>query len=353
MHPLGFMRSTLQNQSFGGLAYIVLAAVVLALGDGLVKLLSAQISVWQLVVLRGLVAVPLLGVFMCRFARHGLRAKHRFWVGVRSLLLVAMWILVYLALAGLALPTVSAALYTAPLIITLLCALEPGRRLALGEIGAVILGFIGVLILLRPGTSAFSPMLWLPLAGAVLYALAALITATKCRDESPLVMSMGVQIAFLGVGLIALGVFASVDMPTSWQQAAPFVARGWPALAGMDLSMLAGLIVALAVIAVLASAAMGRAYQMAPASLVAAGDYSYLVFSTLWGFLLFGHLPDQWGVVGMALIAVAGLYATRGGGNDHGNGDQASGRHRLGQDSRSRRARPRLLRRERLPNAPA
>ena len=102
MHPL--MRSTLQNQSFGGLAYIVLAAVVLALGDGLVKLLSAQISVWQLVVLRGLVAVPLLGVFMCRFARHGLRAKHRFWVGVRSLLLVAMWILVYLALAGLALP---------------------------------------------------------------------------------------------------------------------------------------------------------------------------------------------------------------------------------------------------------
>ena len=117
--------------------------------------------------------------------------------------------------------------------------------------------------------------------------------------------------------------------------------------------MLAGLMVALAVIAVLASAAMGRAYQMAPAPLVAAGDYSYLVFSTLWGFLLFGHLPDQWGVVGMALIAVAGLYATRGGGNDHGNGDWASGRHRLGQDSRSRRARPRLLRRERLPNAPA
>ena len=222
------MRSTLQNQSLGGLAYIVLAAVVLALGDGLVKLLSEQISVWQLVVLRGVVAVPLLGVFMGRFVRHGLRARHRFWVGVRSLLLVVMWILVYLALVGLALPTVSAALYTAPLIITLLCALEPGRRLAWGEIGAVILGFIGVLVLLRPGTSAFSPMLWLPLAGAVLYALAALITATKCRDESPLVMSMGVQLAFLGVGLIALGVLAVIDIPTSWQQAAPFVASGWP-----------------------------------------------------------------------------------------------------------------------------
>ena len=341
MHPLSFLRRSLANESFAGLSYIVLAAVVLALGDGLVKLAADQISVWQLIVLRAVVAVPLLGVFMVSYARRGLRARHSFWIGVRSLLLVVMWVLVYLALTGLALPTVSAALYTAPLIITVLCALEPGRRLAAGEIGAVVLGFIGVLVLLRPGSSAFSPMLWLPLTGAVLYALAALITATKCRDESPLVMSMGVQIAFLAVGLVALGVFAMFDMPATWQTVAPFVARGWPSLDGVDLPYLGALIVALAVIAVVASAAMGRAYQMAPAPLVAAGDYSYLVFSTLWGFLLFDHLPDRWGVIGMALIAVAGLYATRSGPTDDGNNEIDRSDASVKDKSPGRRSRPR------------
>lgn len=307
------------RDAVGGLGYIVLAAVALALADGLVKILSSEISVWQLMVLRALVALPILAVVAARRGAGRLWPKRPGWVALRSLLLVAMWVLVYVALTGLPLPSVSAALYCSPLLITLFCALMPGRGLSRGEAGAVVLGFVGVLVLLRPGTQAFSPMLWLPLAGAALYALAALLTATHCRDESPLALAAGVQLAFLIAGGLALTGFFLVATPTGWHEAAPFVADAWQPVAGDALPKVAAFIGALAVIAVVASAAMARAYQIAPAPLVAAGDYSYLVFSALWSVLLFDHLPDIWAWTGITLIVIAGLLATRGSGQDGGD----------------------------------
>ncbi|WP_423821952.1 DMT family transporter [Salinisphaera sp. SPP-AMP-43] len=298
----------------GGLGYIVLAAVVLALGDGLVKIVSHTVSVWQLIFIRSVVALPLLWVLLLtRRAPLARRTKNLGWLGLRSVLLVAMWILVYLALTQLSLPSVSAALYSAPVLITVMSALAPGRRLGRGEIGAVALGFVGVLVLLRPGTSAFSPMLILPLVGAVFYALAAMLTASHCREESPLLMALGVHMVFLFAGLLGLLGTSVVSLPASWQESAPFVATGWHTLSIPALAEVAPIVVALAVIAVVASAAMARAYQMAPAPLVAAGDYSYLVFSALWSLLLFSHVPDLWAIGGMLMIAVAGVCATGGG----------------------------------------
>lgn len=286
-----------------GLGFIVLAAVLLALGDGVIKLVSGQITVWQLVLLRSMIAVPALLVLLFLRRSRSIWPKQKLWVGVRSLLLVGMWLLVYAALPSLDMPTVSAALYTAPLLICVLSAISSGR-LKEANLSAVTIGFVGVLVLLRPGTDAFSPMLLLPLAAAVLYAFAALVTGCQCREESPLAMSLAFNLGFLGVG--AFGVLL-----LAWQP--------WPALAAESPFVLGhlqpvtwtmgGVVVLLAAIMVVANVSMARAYQIGPAPVVAAGDYSYLVFSALWSIVLFKTLPDTVSCIGIGLILWAGLQS--------------------------------------------
>lgn len=297
----------------GGLGCIVFAAVVLALGDGLVKIVSDQVSVWQLVFLRSLIAVPMIAL-LATFARSSgvSRPRRPGWVALRSLLLVGMWIIVYLALTRLTLPVVSAGLYTAPVLISLLVALRPGRALARMELVGVTLGFAGVLVLLRPGGSAFSPMMLLPVGGAVLYALAALITASRCRAESPLIMALAMHMLFLIVGSVGLAVVPSFAATRVSDPGLAFITTGWHAITMTSAVWIGPLLAGLAAIAVAASVAMARAYQMAPAPLVAVGDYSYLVFSGFWSLMLFGQVPDVLAIVGMALIALAGVVGTRG-----------------------------------------
>lgn len=305
----------------GGIGCIVLAAVVLALGDGLVKIVSAQVSVWQLVFLRSLVALPLVAILVALgVSRRTLWPKRASWVVLRSVLLVAMWVIVYVALTQLTLPVVSAGLYSAPILISIMVALQPGRSLSTREIVGVALGLVGVLILLRPGDAAFTPMLFLPLAGAVLYALAAMITASRCRDESPICLALGMHLLFLLVGVAGLVLTPFFSPGPVSGPSVTFIASGWHALDVTKLIWIAPLIVALAAIAVTASIAMARAYQMAPEPMVAAGDYSYLVFSGFWSLVLFAQVPDTTSVLGMALIALAGISATRGGdcGAHHG-----------------------------------
>lgn len=310
MNLFGFRVSPAQ----GGLGCIVFAAVVLALGDGLVKIVSDHVSVWQLVFLRSLVALPMIAM-LTTFVRSAsmLRPRRPGWVVLRSVLLVAMWGIVYLALTQLTLPVVSAGLYTAPILISLMVALRPGRALARMEIVGVAIGFAGVLILLRPGGSAFSLMMLLPVGGAVLYALAAVLTASRCRDESPLAMALAMHVLFLIVGVAGLVAVPSLAPESVSDPSLVFVATGWHAIAMTSAVWIGPLIAGLAAIAVAASIAMARAYQMASAPMVAAGDYSYLAFSGFWSLVLFSQVPDMLAMVGMVLIALAGVAATRGG----------------------------------------
>jgi len=297
------------------LGYIMLAGVSLALGDGIVKLVSGQVSLWQLIMLRSLLAVPVLAGILIVRRRCALWPKRSLWVGVRSLLLAGMWLMVYAALPNLDMPTVSAALYAAPLLITVFSAAS-GGRLRDANFSAVALGFVGVLLLLRPGTSAFSPTLLLPLGGAVLYALAALVTGSQCRDESPLVLSLALNIVFLAVGAVGVGLLWLHPLPQLAAQSS-FVFGGLHALDGTTLAATA----ALGIIMIVANICMARAYQIGPAPVVAAGDYSYLVFSALWSVLLFHSVPDWLALAGIGLIITAGGLSVRSqaGGASQGN----------------------------------
>lgn len=284
---------------------ILLAVLALSLGDAVIKAISVGFPLWQVYVLRSLLALPaLLAAFRLRRARPPVSLA---WTTLRSLLLCVMWIAYYASLPHIPLAAAAAAYYTSPLFITLFAGLFARERV--GPLGwfAVLLGFAGVLVVLRPDAEAFSAYGLLPVLAAVLYALAMVLTRTKCRSEDPVTLSVALNLAFVAVGAAGSLAVEAVEPQAVLGLDDPFLFGGWVALGATEwaaLALLAGAIV-------VGSLGAAVAYQAAPASLVATFDYAYLVFAALWALLLLGERPGAATLLGMAMIAGAGMLAVR------------------------------------------
>jgi drug/metabolite transporter (DMT)-like permease len=289
-----------------GVVVMVATAFVMAFGDALVKHVSADVTVWQIYVLRSLVAIPAtIALLLCSGPAMAVLPKSLGWVCLRSALLMVMWLAFYAALPVLSLPVVAAAYYAGPLFITLFSAALIGEPVGPRRWAAIVLGFVGILAILRPGTEAFSCLTLLPIASAVAYALAAMVTRAKCIDERPLVLSLALNVAFLIVGMIGTAALV-IGAPTESQAAAyPFLLGRWTAMGPREWSV----ILLLAVLIVAISAGVAKAYQSGPPAVIATFDYTYLVFAALWSFAFFSELPDAMTVTGILLIAGAGILA--------------------------------------------
>jgi len=248
-------------------------------------------------------AFPLL-VLVARGDLRALWPRALGWAALRGVLLTAMYVAFYAALPLLALSTVAAAYYTGPLFIVLLAAALLGERLGRREGIAVAFGFVGVLIIVQPGADAFSVWALLPVAAAALYAAANVLTRKRCLDESPIALSAALNVVFILCGAI-MTVALLIASPSAETVASnPFLFGEWRTLDANDWAAVSGLAVA----TVLIHLALAGAYQSAPAQRIAAFDYAYLIFAVAWGALLFAETPTVSTLVGMAMIAGAGLF---------------------------------------------
>ena len=274
---------------------ILSSVTAMAFADALVKLASDDLTVWQVFVARSAVALPLLAVLM-RATCTPLRPTAPGWTLVRCAFLVLCWLCFYASLPVLSLAVAAVAMYSAPIMIALMSAAVLGEPVTRRQWFAVVLGFLGVVAVLRPGSDAFTWTTLLPVFGAVLYAGAMVLTRGKTRHEPPLVLGFALQGAFLVTG--AVGSFmVGPDLGYA------FLQGGWPPLAPRDwaLTALLGLLSAGYFVGV------ARAYQTGTPSVIATFDYAYLISAALWGVVFFADTPDAWTVVGMVLITAAGL----------------------------------------------
>ncbi|MDW5318467.1 DMT family transporter [Rhizobium sp. PL01] len=290
---------------------IVASVFMLAFGDAVVKQSSADFSIWQLFVARGLVTVPLLFGFARLMApASSLLPKAVGWVFIRSMLIVLMWISYYAALPFMSLSVAATALYTTPLFIALFSATLIGEPVGTRRWLGILLGFIGVLVILRPAANDFSPVALLPILAAILYALAAVITRSKCADEDPLSVAMGLNLCVVITG--ALGVGGIMFVPIAGEPTFPFLQSPWMAMSGWTWAI----IVLLGILLVAESIGVAKAYQIAPAAIIGTFDYSYLVFAVFWGFVFFSEIPDVLSILGICLILTAGWLVVRGSSRD-------------------------------------
>lgn len=285
-------------------ALMVFALCLLAFQDALIKLYSADISLWQFQFVRSACNLALLLLFV-RIAWQGtLRWPERIGpVVARSLLLVGAMVMLFGGIPFLTLSEIAAGLYVFPLFVTVLSGTVLGERVGPRRASAVIAGFAGALLILKPGTEGFSFVSLMPVAAGLFYATMVLVTRRYCRRESPATLACGVAIAFFSLGSLGLIVF-EIAQPTELSESWPFLFTGWSTLSWP----LFGIIVFCSCINLTSNISLARAYQSAESSWLVPFDYSYLVFATLWGIALFGDVPDALSVAGMLMIAGSGVY---------------------------------------------
>ena len=302
------------SESSGGDNVVLAVAVILAtdlalsLGDAAIKQVSADFVLWQIFVFRSMIAIPcLIAIIRLRPRPASLAPRHLGWVALRSLMLTFMWVAYYAALPHLALGIAAAAYYTLPFFVTLFAKLFIGDKIGLTGWGAILVGFVGVLLILKPSAEGFNGYALLPVISAILYALAMILTRTKCREENPLVLSLSLNISFIVVGLLATLLIAMTGGPADEAQGKSFLFGAWSVMGRTEwLTM-----VLLAAALIIGSVGAAIAYQSGPPAIVAPFDFAYVGFAALWGVLFFAERLDGVTVAGMVLIVAAGVLAVR------------------------------------------
>jgi drug/metabolite transporter (DMT)-like permease len=284
---------------------ILFTVFAMSAGDALVKSMGAAstVGLWQLFAVRSLLVLPVLLAAGLYFGIGTLLPRSILWVGLRAALLVMVWIAYYAALPNLPLSAAAAALYTLPLFIVGFSALWTHDRVTPRHGVAAALGFIGVALVLRPGTEAFSPYALLPVLAAMLFAGAMVLTRTRCQGEHPLAMVLGLHLAFILAGAVGLLVLALVPGLAGDS----FLSDTWHSLTWPEWQIM----VLLALSILIASVGTAIAYQKAPTSIIGTFEFAYVGFAVLWGILFFAELPDLLTLAGLALIVLAGVLTVR------------------------------------------
>lgn len=290
------------DKPYLGIAIILASVTAMAFADAVVKLVSADLTIWQVFTARSVFALGCL-LILARLRGTGTAAWASRWVVARSALLVLTWLVFYASFPVLELSVAATAVYTNPIITALLSAVLLGQRVSSRQWLGVSLGFLGVAAILKPGAEDFSWVVALPLLGAVLYSLAMVLTRGKCQDQSAIALAIGLHAGFLATGLIAVAGLALLGLEAATRDAYPFLLGGWAEMGAREW----GLMALLGVLSAAFFLGVARAYQIAPPQIIATFDYGYLVSAALWGLVFFAERPDGLTVAGMVLITLAGL----------------------------------------------
>ncbi len=300
--PLGPYH-TLPASTFAGILLVLAATFAISLQDVIFKAFGNTMTLWQIFALRGALAIPLFlmlrrphgaGIFVQAFQP---------WVMLRAWCMTLTFLAFYAAIPFLSLSTLGAANYMAPIFVALLSAFAIRERVTWRGWLAVLIGFAGVLVLLRPGTDAFSVWALLPLTGAMFYACGHILTRTKCRDVPVSAMALAVILATMCAGILGSLIISLAPPGTAVSLATPYLLGGWSPLDLAECLILA----ALTLLTVAATLLLAGAYKAAPPSTAATFEYSYLVFVALWDMVFFATPPGGMTLLGMAMIVGAGL----------------------------------------------
>ena len=269
----------------GGILTICAGVAFVVLNDALAKVLTERYGPIQIIFLRNVIALPMvaLAILLMR-GRSALRSEHVRLHAFRGLLILLAAYLLFSSLAFLPLPEAIALVFAAPMFVTALSVPLLGEAVGWRRWGAVILGFVGVLILVRPGGATFQTASLLPVGTAFLYALFMISARWIGRNESLWTMMFFVML-----------------FPTVY--AAPFALWAWNPVQAGDLRLFVGM----AIFGSLGITLIGQAFRMAPAAVVAPFDYTALVWATVLGFLIGGDTPALWTVVGTLVIVASGI----------------------------------------------
>ena len=287
-----------------GILCLVCSVALLTVSDSIVKLLSPNYALHEIMLFRALFAmVVVIGIVQLEGGFVILKTRRPLLHFIRGSMLVLANMFFFLGLASLPIAETVALFYSAPLFICLLSQLVLAQKVSLHRWAAIFIGIIGVVVMLRPGTEIFKIASLLPIMAAFAYACMVIITSKLGMQDKAGTMTFYIQFAFIVISsIIGLSVgdgrFYTPDNPTLG-----FLLRSWslPTISDMGLIAACGFFVAVG------GYLLSQAYRIGQASLMAPFEYSSMPIALLLGYLVWGDWPDHYSMAGSLLIISSGI----------------------------------------------
>jgi len=283
--PAALAPQEAEERPFAAIGLVLMSLVVFSGLDAISKILVADYSPVLITWGRYGANLMLLLPFMLRAGARpfatagiGLQIGRGFAMGGSSVLFIA-------GLAQMAMPDATAVAFAAPLMVTALSIPFLGERVGIRRWSAVAVGFVGVMVIVQPGSSSFHLASLFPLASAACWAAGLIITRRiKTRDATLTTLLYTTLVAFL---------IMTAFLPWVWQ---PLPLRAL------------GLILVMGVLSSAGQYFLLLGYQRGPASLLAPFSYMQIITSTFWSAVLFGTWPGAATLIGAPIVVASGLY---------------------------------------------
>jgi drug/metabolite transporter (DMT)-like permease len=273
------------GRPLAGIGLMLAGIAMFSVNDALGKWLLVNYSVGELLLIRSAAALLLLGPFIRNSGTAAFVTAPQPALQIARIVLSALetamffWAVSYLPLAD------TVTFYLAgPIYVTALSVFLLGETVGWRRWSAVMVGFVGVVLALRPSAASFTLPALIALGGSIFFAI--LMITTRMLRKTPDTVLISAQI-------VATLLFGAVFAPLGWVT---------PSLRDFLLLSLFG------VVSIVALACVNRSLKLAPASVVVPYQYTMIIWAVMLGYMVFGDVPDLLTLAGAAIIIAAGLY---------------------------------------------
>ena len=282
------------------------ASFCFSLSDFTIKILSVYYPLHQIILIRSVSAfiftiflfVPLEGGFTALKTKRPL--AHLF----RGLLLVFANLFFFLGLVSLPIAECSAIFYVAPLLITVFSSVILKEKVGFRRFSALVIGFIGVLIIVKPGQINFEWVSLLPLSAAICYAGLHIMTRQMGLSEKASTLSIYIQISFILVSML-MGIALGDGRYSGFENSSlEFLVRAW--IWPINTHWLA--IIGIGISSSIGGYLISQAYRLSEAGLIAPFEYTTLILSVIWGIVIWNEWLSLISLLGIMLIFLSGIY---------------------------------------------
>ena len=297
------------NNNYLGISAIVLGTICFSVNDISVKIFSSEMPLNQLMFFRAIFAISILLFVILPF--YGgfkyLNTNNPTFHIFRGLAVVGANTFFFISIAELSLAEATAIFFIAPVLITIFAVLFLREKVGVRRSLACLIGFLGMLFIIKPGTISFDPISLFPLIAALFYTALHITTRKYGSQEKPITMGFYIQVCFLVTSLMFASGFYLADFDVEQSNALKFLTGSWVSVSTFDLfHIFVGIAFPISIGGILVS----YAYKNYEASFLAPFEYGALVIAVLSTYLIWNEIPDRLSLIGITLIMLSGIFVS-------------------------------------------
>ena len=271
-----------------GALWMVAATMLLTVMGALVKYLGRELHSFQIVFFRCLIAVVCMLPFIAHAGIRSLATRRPGMHVLRTAMGISAMFCVFYAFSHMPFAEAMAIIFSRPLFSVTLAVLLLGETVGWHRTGAAVVGFLGVVMMVKPGTAAFDAVSLVAVTAGLLGGFIAIVIKNLSRTETTTTIVMWFAVGGTIISFVPMLVVWSAPTLEQW-----------------------GLLFLVGILGAAGQATLTRAFSTGETSFVTPFDYLRLVFAALIGLLIFSEIPDTWAIIGAVVIVSSGYYVAR------------------------------------------